>query len=457
MAGIGFKLRNIFEKDTYLDNLRGLVFSSSIAAGPIFFTIFCLALLSVLARPILTHEELAIFQITIVYIFAFSLVSTGATQLIITRSLSDLIFERQYDRILPAFTGVICLTAGLQTVIGLPVLIFWNIAWNYKLTAFMLFIVVACIWQLMVFLSAVKNYQTVLWAFVSGLGVSLLLAPVMGRMFGLAGFIHGYAVGQVMLMFILLARVVIEFRSPAPPEFRFLEYVKKMPELVIIGLCYNIGIWIDKMIFWFSPMGENVHSILYTYSDYDAATFLAYLTVIPSYTYFLVKIETEFAGHFWSFFHAILSKQPFKEITSNRGKIARVMRESLSGMIKLQGSITAVCLFFTKDLARAFHLTVAGQLIFQKVVVAVFLQTLLLTVKIFMLYFDMRKATQSVVVTFLLSNVILSVASLGLNAHFFGYGYLFACLLALAQAYYLLDRHVKHLEYYTFVSQPIMS
>ncbi|TDI92716.1 MAG: histidine kinase, partial [Caldithrix sp.] len=49
MAGIGFRLRKIFGRDTYLDSLRGTVMAATIAGGPIFFSIICLMLLGLFA------------------------------------------------------------------------------------------------------------------------------------------------------------------------------------------------------------------------------------------------------------------------------------------------------------------------------------------------------------------------------------------------------------------------
>ncbi len=455
MAGIGFRLRKIFEHDTFLDDLRGLVFSSAIAGGPIFFSILCLVLLGIFSTAFLGSDELRVFLVTIVYIFAFSLISTGVIQLLITRYLSDLIFVNHIRLILPTFSGVLAITVVSQLFVGLPFLFFWHIDFAFKATALMLFVVIGCIWQLMIFLSAVKNYRVVLAAFLIGLTISFGLALFLGERHGLTGLLHGYTIGQIALLFILLARVIIEFKSDEKPDFQFVQYVKKMPQLVLIGLCYNLGIWIDKMIFWFSSQGEQVSAFLYSYTDYDGATFFAYLTVIPSYTYFLVKVETDFYGYFRAFFQSILDKEVYGHIVEQKHKMAYSLRESFVGLVKLQGTITLLCLLFSEQIATLFHLPIVGTLILEKALIATFLQMLLLTVMIFMMYFDIKNQIAVVTAVFLGGNVVFTLATLYLGYAFYGYGYLFACLVALIVAYVLLDRHVRDLEYHTFVGQPI--
>ncbi|MFQ5652326.1 MAG: exopolysaccharide Pel transporter PelG [bacterium] len=455
MAGIGFELKKIFEKDTYIDTFRGVFYSTSIAGGPIFFSILSLVLLGIFSTSFLARKDLEIFLVTLVYIFAFSLISTGVGQLLITRYLSDLIYEKKLDQILPTFTTVLATTIVLQTIIGLPFFLTWEFDFLYKLTALMLFIAVGCTWQLMIFLSAVKNYRIVLWAFLAGLMLGFGLAMVLGARFGLPGFLHGFAIGQIVLLFVLLSRVFIEFRRSEKPSFGIGDYIKKMPQLIFIGFCYNAGIWVDKIIFWFSPHGKQVESFLYAQPEYDTATFFAFITVIPSYTYFLVKAETDFYAHFRTFFDSILQKDTLRLIHAHKISMAQSVKESLIGLLKLQGTVTLLCLFFSDEIAALFHLPPLTAIILEKAFLAVCLQMLLLTVMIFMMYFDIRRQLVVVAGLFLCANIVLTLVTLNMKYVYFGYGYVFACLLALLVGYFLLNSHFRKLEYRTFVSQPL--
>ncbi|MFQ5674379.1 MAG: exopolysaccharide Pel transporter PelG, partial [bacterium] len=143
MAGIGFRLRKIFANDTYTDTLRGVVIAAAIAGGPIFFSILCLILLGVFATFI-TSQEMDLFLVTLVYVFAFSLISTGIIQLLITRYLSDLIYVNKVELILPAFSAVLALTVICQLVIGLPFILRWQVDFLYKIAALILYIVIGC-------------------------------------------------------------------------------------------------------------------------------------------------------------------------------------------------------------------------------------------------------------------------------------------------------------------------
>ena len=142
MAGIGFRLRKLFDYDTYLDNLRGIAISGSIAGGPIFFSILCLILLGIYSTTFLSTGEMGAFLVTVVYVFAFSLISTGLIQLLISRYLADLMYARETQWILPTFSGVLTVTVIFQLIIGVPFVLLWDMPLAFKLTALMLFITV---------------------------------------------------------------------------------------------------------------------------------------------------------------------------------------------------------------------------------------------------------------------------------------------------------------------------
>lgn len=455
MAGIGFELKKIFDRDTYSDTVRGVVYAASIAGGPIFFSILCLALLGIFSASFLSGADMQVFLVTLVYVFAFSLISTGVGQLLITRYLSDLIYAKQYDKILPAFTTVLVSTLCLQLLLASPFVILWQCDFLYKVTALLLFVVVGCIWQVMIFLSAVKNYKVVMWAFLGGLTVSFGMALFLGSRLGLSGFLHGYAVGQIVLLFVLLCRLFIEFRSAGAPGLDMMAYVRKMPHLLLIGFCYNLGIWIDKIIMWFSSHGSQVESFMFAQREYDTATFFAFLTVLPSYTYFLVKAETDFYARFRTFFDSILRKDTLRLISANKSGIAQSVKESLAGLIKVQGTVTLLCLLFSDEIAAFLGMPPVTAIVLEKTLLAVFLQMLLLTVMVYLMYFDVRAPLIVVAGLFAGLNAGLTLATVQLGYVYWGYGYVLSCLLALLFGYAMLSQHLRKLEFHTFVGQPM--
>ncbi len=453
MAGIGFQLKKLFQRDTFLDNFHAVVYSATIASGPVFFSILCLALLGIFAKSGLEAAQFEIFTVTVVYVFAFSLIATGMTQLLFSRHLSDLIFAKKYQMIAPTLSTALVFTICVQAIFGLPFIFSLHASLFYRFTAFALFITIGCIWQLMVFLSAVKNFRSIVRAFFAGIIISFFLGYILSRYFGLAGLLHGYFIGQFGIFIILLCRVLQAFHSSLRPDTALFATMKKFPALLLFGLFYNLGIWVDKIIFWYSGAGERIDTFMHASELYDNAMYVAYLTVIPAYTYFLVKVETEFYSYFRSYFQTILNKDSLALIENKKEDICKSVRESLLGLIKVQGLVTLLCLLYSDEILAALQMSQLSIVIFEKALVALFLQMLVLTLMIFMMYFDVQKELLIVGALFVSSNIVLTIISLNLGIQFYGYGYFFANLITLTAAYFFLDQHLKSLEYRTFIGQ----
>ena len=77
MAGIGFALRKLTQRDDLLGMVQGYVHSALVIAGPWLFTVTALGALNLLAAEQTALDELIVFRLIVIYHFSFSLVLTG--------------------------------------------------------------------------------------------------------------------------------------------------------------------------------------------------------------------------------------------------------------------------------------------------------------------------------------------------------------------------------------------
>ena len=94
MAGIGFKIQKLLAEDTYWGVVKGYFFSAVISSGPWLISILCIGTLGILFQPLIGTEVHQIFRAWVTYCYAASLVISGATQVMLTRYLSDCIFKK---------------------------------------------------------------------------------------------------------------------------------------------------------------------------------------------------------------------------------------------------------------------------------------------------------------------------------------------------------------------------
>ena len=127
MAGIGVKLQKIFDKKSIAAHLVGFVYSTISTVAPMFVVIGNIMLMSyVLGYDTLSYARRGLFSGTILYIFIFSLLTAAPFNAVLSRYMSDVIYEERYDNILSCYYLGLILNIVLSCLFGIPFCI-----WEY--------------------------------------------------------------------------------------------------------------------------------------------------------------------------------------------------------------------------------------------------------------------------------------------------------------------------------------
>ena len=455
MAGIGFNLQKILEGDTYLDSVKAHFYSALISSGPWIISILTLFSLTRLAPAGITLYEMMLFRAVIIYIFAFSLTVAGFFQLPVTRYLADKLYVHEHEALLPAFNTAVLMLLSIQTVIGVTAACFWEASMPMKILAVFIYLAISLLWLVMIFLTALRDYQAITLAFFTGGIVTVVCGFFLGERWGITGYFAGYLAGHLVTAVMLTARIYIEFESRRAWDWGLIPFMARNGVLVMIGLFYNLALWADKMAFWWSPRGVTVSSFFRVTPDYDAATFFAYLTMIPALSFFLIHLETDFYRRYRRYYLAIIDKSPLSVIRHNTQEMTKSLRRNLSFLVKYQGLICLLMIAFAQDIAAVLHLPWVQVPIFRITVLGAFLHSLLLISTIIVLYFDFRRLALFLVFLFMVLNGLFSAVTARMDLAWWGFGYLGACFLTLMAGFYGMDAKFRKLEYLTFAAQPV--
>ena len=102
MAGIGFELRKLLQRDSYFALVRAYAYAGLISSGPWVLSILGLVAIGVMSANIVVPNILVSrFQVSVTYLIAASLILTGGVQLGFTRWVSERLFSQQSDTIVP--------------------------------------------------------------------------------------------------------------------------------------------------------------------------------------------------------------------------------------------------------------------------------------------------------------------------------------------------------------------
>lgn len=453
MAGIGFQLKKLFDQGT-LGKVQGAIYSVIISTGPWLITIITIASVSSLAREILSEKETMVFKAMISYSFAYSLIIFGIIEMPITRYLAD----QHYKNDASSYPNVYC-------VLNIFVLLVSGISgyWFYAyfdfppiskiiMTSFLYF--VFAVWTSMVFLSAAKHYMQIVFGFIIGGVGSVAAGYFLGPLYGTVGYMTALAIGQAVIAIWLSAAIFIEFGLPRHVRFDFIPYFFKYWHLVLTGFFYYLGIWIDKTVFWLGDSGEQVSALFYTNQYYDTAIFIAYLSIIPTLTIFLVKIETTFFVKYTQYFAIIQNKSPLPVLHSSINDMIDSLKSNLAIILKWQTFISLLALYFATDILDFLRLPSMMLVIYRYGIIGAYLQVLFLTSNIVLMYFDARKEVMTVAIVFFCSQLFFSILTRELGYAYHGLGYVIASLITLLFSVSFLNKRLGHINYYTFMTQP---
>ncbi len=397
MAGIGFELYKILQKGTIASVLKAFLLGIIIVAGPWLLSILSLYLIQKYAIEAI-REFPALFTVSIVYVYAFSLSLFGGIHYIFSRYIADLIYEEKNEEIPATLFSGIMLVSVLAIVIAAS-FIYWNpvtfitFPFMYKIFFVALYWIINVLWLLLIYVSLLKAFYTIFFLYFLGVLISVYSVTWLGDIYGVGGAMAGYAAGHLFIVLGLLAVA----QKTYPVSFRyfnlkFLTYIQKFRYLFLTGLLFNFAIWIDKFFLWFSRGERLQDTYFFYYAAYDIPVFISYLTMIPGLVYFLIVGETVFHREYFDFIKSILDDR-FVEIQRKKERMNRALRFGLSGLVFFQIVFTMSIIINERDVLQFLGFPGLDTAIVTILLVAVFFHLMALILQIYLLYFQLERVT----------------------------------------------------------------
>ncbi|MEY8878762.1 MAG: exopolysaccharide Pel transporter PelG [Leptothrix sp. (in: b-proteobacteria)] len=460
MAGIGFELRRLLRRDSFSGLFQAYAYAGIISSGPWVLSIIGILVIGILSSTVVAPAvQVTQFQVTVTYLVMTTLILTGPIQLSFTRWVADRLFENKQPLIAPNFIGALLLVIVLSGGFGLLTVpwLFPQQSNLFRVTLCCALVVLGSIWLATIFLSGMKHYRTIVALFALGYGLTVVAALLL-RPFGLEGLLIGFVIGQFVLLAGMLVMIQRTLPAPALIAFDFLRRrAHRSPlyaELVWTGLLFNLGVWSDKLVFWFSPsVSEAVIGPLRASVIYDLPSFLAYLAIIPGMAVFLVRIETDFVEYYERFYDAVRSGGSLAHIQRMRNEMVFTIRQGLYEILKIQGITVLLVIVAAPAALRALGISQLYLPLLYLDVVAASLQVVLLGVLNVFFYLDHRRVVLWLSALLVVLNLGLSALSIWLGAAFYGYGVALAMLLTVLVAMVALESKLNRLEFETFMMQ----
>ncbi len=455
MAGIGFELRKLLTKNSLFGLLQAYGYAGIISSGPWVLSILGIMAISILSLNLKTESNVVLsFLISITYLMAFSIIFGAWVQLMLARFIADLVYSKKQQEIVPNLLGALIVATCSSLVVAL---LCWSLfldqSLGYRLLMLSNLVLLSNIWILVMMLSGLRAYNKILGAFVIGYGLTIGFS-VLCRSYGLEGLLGGFLLGQSIMMYLVLGIIVYEHSSDSLIKFDFLDRNKAFYSLAAISIIYNLGVWVDKFVFWFNPVtSEVIIGPLRGSIIYDPPIFLSYISIIPGMAVFFLRMEADFVDKYNEFYSAICDGDSLSTIRRVKKTMIDTIRSSFLEIFKVQAIMVAILIYAADDILTMCNISTNYHMLFAIDVVAVGVQVVLLGIFNVLFFLDKRFIILGLTIFFLLSNFILTIISQQLGPAFYGYGFAISILITTISGFVILNQKLVCLEYETFMLQ----
>ena len=456
MAGIGFELRKLSRQESLSSVLAAGGHAAIIAAGPWLFTIASLAVISITVERLVGLDALANFRAIIIYAFATSLVLTAPITMVATRLVADALWAKQPGRVRPLLFAAFTVSAATVCVGVVALSLYFKLALDLAVALASTTLTVALIWVALGFCGAVRDYGAVTTAFLLGLFIALVgsIGAAAGGL-DASGMVHGFNAGLMVTFLGLTLRIMATFPQPVSDLRAGLSQLiagfTSYRSLAVAALAGTAAVWIDKWVFWFSPVGESVSGGLVHAPLYDSAMFISSLVIIPSLASFVAKLETDFFERYQRYYGSIKSHGTIGQIEDARRRLSAHTLDTLVLITIAQVGMCAVLIMTAPMLVSSLNLQFRQIAILRYGALAAVFHFIFIASTSFLLFFDRRFLYLGLQCLFLMLNFTLAALTVHLGQDYYGVGYFLACLISSLLAYIMATSTFQNLNFLTFI------
>ena len=355
MAGIGATLNRFFSKRSLTAYLAGFVYSTVITVAPMVLVMGDIMLMSkFLGYDRLSYSTRSLFSCTVLYIFIFSQLLSSPFNAVLSRCMSDVIYEERYEDIMPCFYTGLLISMGVSSAVAIPFVVReWavgGVAPGFCLLSLLCFLALQFVSYVMLYLSICKDYGKITGFYLLGMLAALGLAAVLVLIFGvevISGMLAGLFGGFLLTACLELGQLKSYFRKNSRNYRKVLPYFRKYWPLVVSNFLYTAGLYAHNFVFWTTDMRMVVAKSFVCAEPYDMATYLALLTNITSSVIFISNVEMHFHEKYKNYSESVIGGR-LVDIERSKAQMFRQLSMELMSLTRIQFIISAALfLIFT--------------------------------------------------------------------------------------------------------------
>jgi uncharacterized membrane protein len=446
MAGIGWKLQRMIDRGSLAGTIGAYLTGVAVTSAPWLLTTLVLTSLRVVARR--SGTDFAVVERFLTVVYAVTVILSAPVHVVVSRYTADRLYDHHVEKIgAPLRRATAAILVGFA-LIGVLLVVFMKLPLGLAVVGAPLTAIIGAQWLMLAVGGGMTSPLIVLRAFglgaPLGLGAAWALDTTFG--FGPAGYLYGFAAGQLATLTILVQGVARAVPGEADESARLAPAFREYRLLALSALAYYVSIWADKIVVYLVQGGTAA-------TFYAAIAAVAWFSVIPAFAWIYVQIETSFYRRFRAFYADIEIGAPLRRLQKGAEEISTEARRILRGAGVVQASASGIAIAAAPLLVHAVGLSPNATPLFRLNAIGAAAQMITLLEVLLLYYFDLRRDALVISAGLLGSSVVLTSVALAL-----GWlpvlGYVLACAATSTLGAVLVRRRLSTLVLDTFASQP---
>ena len=332
MAGIGFSLNRLFQKKGILNLCRAYAYAGAVAIGPMVMGVCLLLGISFVSQVAgMPQDQREIMNCMLTYSLLVSLFVSSFMNMILTRYISDMLYEGKRERIMPSYYGALAVMLPVCFIGYGIVLVFSGIPVVYMIVSMWFALTMIVVWTQMNYLSALKDYRSIALGFAASMLTGFLLALV------LAFFRHGTVLSLMFCVILAYGIMSIWYyvlmlgyfpRGEGSP-FTYLQWFDKCRALALTGVFVNLGLYGHIVVMYFGPLHRKIMGLFYAAPSYDIPSLTAFFSILITTISFVTSVEVRFYPEYRQYYSLYNDGGSINDIEAAEDRMVEVLGREL--------------------------------------------------------------------------------------------------------------------------------
>lgn len=265
------------------------------------------------------------------YSLLISLFVTTWFNMVVTRYVSDMLYENKREKIIPSFFGALAIQLVLCAILYGIFLYLCEGLLIRKLLCMWFALILVVVWTEMIYLTALKDYQFIILSFAICLMIGFLLALILvliGRA-TLESLLCCMIVAYGLLAVRQLQLILDYFPKSEGSHFSFLKWFDRYHSLAWAGGLIRIGLFSHLVIMYFGPLAVRVQGLFVGAPEYDVPALIAFFSLLITTVSFVTSVEVSFYPKYSNYYGLFNDRGSIRDIELAEKKMLDILRREL--------------------------------------------------------------------------------------------------------------------------------